>query len=110
MRPVTINKVLNGYIVQVGCQTLVFRYMSNLVKELKRYADNPEQVEKEYLAKHKPEYMQVAQAQEREARLMRADEQYRRDGGCVATQPYGDARVPFPASPGEGGCATQGRL
>lgn len=51
MHDVSITKVLNGYSVIVGCQTLVFQTQENLLKELKRYLDNPEIVEKEYCQK-----------------------------------------------------------
>lgn len=47
----SINKCLNGYILNVGCQTVVFETSEKLLSELKRYIDNQSEVEKEYLAK-----------------------------------------------------------
>ena len=49
MRRVEITRALNGFIVVVGCQTLVFNNESEMIRELKRYIDNPMEVEKEYL-------------------------------------------------------------
>jgi hypothetical protein len=48
MREVTIRKVLNGFIVQVGCQTLVFDDKAKMLIELSSYIDNPAQMEKLY--------------------------------------------------------------
>ena len=52
-RDIKIKKVLNGYIVKIGCQKVVFTKRKKLLKELARYWDDPEAVEKEYLEKHK---------------------------------------------------------
>ncbi len=49
MRSITINPVLNGYICQVGCQTVVFTSRQVLLQELGRYLENPRLVEEEYL-------------------------------------------------------------
>lgn len=46
--PITITKLLSGYNVKVGCQELAFETTERLVSELKRYLDNPHQVQKEY--------------------------------------------------------------
>ena len=48
MYKVTIAKAMNGYIAEVGCQTLVFETEGKLINELTRYMNNPDGVEKEY--------------------------------------------------------------
>ena len=53
MHDIKIKAVLNGYICQVGCQTVVFGSRKKLLKELDRYLNNPAAVEKEYLEKYK---------------------------------------------------------
>jgi hypothetical protein len=57
IRQVKINPVLNGFIVEVGCQAVVFESISKLVFEIERYLKAPEKVEKEYLERaiNKPE-------------------------------------------------------
>ncbi len=52
MRDVTIRKVMNGYTVQVGCQTLVFETREALLRELGRYLEAPGVVEQEYADKY----------------------------------------------------------
>lgn len=47
-RDITIKPVLNGYVVQVGCQVLAFNSRSDLLHELQRYFEDPEGVEKAY--------------------------------------------------------------
>ena len=51
IRDITIHAVLNGFEVKVGCQTVVFTDITEMLKEIKRYLKNPETVEKEYLEK-----------------------------------------------------------
>lgn len=41
MHEVTIRKVVNGYIVGVGCETFVFNSLTNLIEELGLYLTNP---------------------------------------------------------------------
>lgn len=48
---IRITKVLNGYFVKVGCQTVVFESRSRMLSEIDRYYANPEAVEKEYRSK-----------------------------------------------------------
>ena len=50
IQDVHLKKVLNGWIVKVGCQTIVFESTSRMLSELGRYYANPAQVEKEYMA------------------------------------------------------------
>lgn len=49
MRRIVITPLLNGYSVEVGCQTVCFESKTRLVSELSRYLDNPGEVEAEYL-------------------------------------------------------------
>ncbi|HAX98967.1 MAG TPA: hypothetical protein DCY12_08825 [Candidatus Atribacteria bacterium] len=50
-REIKIKPVLNGFIVNVSCKEVVFIDIKTLGKEIERYYRNPEEVEKEYLAK-----------------------------------------------------------
>lgn len=50
-REILIKPVLNGFIVAVGCQTLVFGNIAELAGELINYYNNPEKVENEYTSK-----------------------------------------------------------
>ena len=50
IRETTIKQVDNGYIVTVGCKTLVFESRKRLLDELDRYMRNPAKAEKEYNA------------------------------------------------------------
>ncbi len=51
IRDITIHAVLNGFEVKVGCQALVFTDVTEMLKEIRRYLKNSEQIEKEYLEK-----------------------------------------------------------
>jgi hypothetical protein len=49
MREITIRPVLNGFIVSVGCTTVVKECAFDVLQvELRRYHDNPNMVEREY--------------------------------------------------------------
>jgi len=48
---INIKSVLNGWIVKVGCQTLVFTDAGHMATQLKLYLDNPKKMEKEYMEK-----------------------------------------------------------
>ena len=48
LQTITISAVLNGYVVKVGCQELVFESRKRLLKELNRYLKKPDKVEREY--------------------------------------------------------------
>ena len=52
MRKVTISKVMNGYIVQVGCQTLVFASSETLLAELAIYLADPILIERAYIERY----------------------------------------------------------
>ena len=49
MKRVIIRPVLNGFIVEVGCQALLFKDIQTVAEELIRYWKNPKAVEEEYL-------------------------------------------------------------
>jgi len=49
IREIRIQAVLNGFVVRVGCQTIVCESKGKLLRELGRYLENPEGVEAEYL-------------------------------------------------------------
>lgn len=51
MRKIEIRPCLNGFIVQVGCQTVVFTSVEALVNNLAAYLRNPEMMEKDWLTK-----------------------------------------------------------
>lgn len=49
MRTITISPAMNGLIVKVGCQTLVFENHDHFITALTNYLANPDGVEKEWL-------------------------------------------------------------
>ncbi len=49
IRPVTIKAVLSGWIAEVGCQTLVFNTLDDLIMSLKEYLIHPVQEERKFL-------------------------------------------------------------
>lgn len=51
VRNIAINPVLNGFIVAVGCQTVVFKSDTELLLALAEYLKNPSKVEDEYISK-----------------------------------------------------------
>ena len=60
MRDITISPVVNGFLVTVGCQRVVFTSLDDLIGELRRYVENPAKVEKEYLGtKHAQTLMSI---------------------------------------------------
>lgn len=46
LRRITIAPVLNGFIVEVGCQTLAYTNPDKLLTDLGQYLSNPEETEK----------------------------------------------------------------
>lgn len=48
MYPISIRPALNGWIVEVGCQTLTFNSKVTMLTELNKYMDDPEGTEKFY--------------------------------------------------------------
>lgn len=46
-----VSKALNGYMVYVGCKTVVFESLEKMLKEMERYYKDPQKVQKEYLEK-----------------------------------------------------------
>ena len=51
LRDIHIHPVLNGFIVEVGCQTLVFHELQYLLEALEEYfkSPSPDAIEKTYL-------------------------------------------------------------
>lgn len=45
-RTITIKPVLNGFVCQVGCQTVVFSKREDLLGALRDYLTNPDEYEK----------------------------------------------------------------
>ena len=48
MRDITIHAVLNGWVVTVGCQTVVFDSLEKMISELEQYFLDPIKREKWY--------------------------------------------------------------
>lgn len=48
-RNLIITPVLNGFVVQAGCQQLVFKSASELATNIQRYYENPQVVEAEFI-------------------------------------------------------------
>ena len=49
IRDIRIKPVLNGFIVDVGCQTVVFDDIDKMILELSKYLREPSEVEGSYL-------------------------------------------------------------
>jgi len=49
IRGIGIRPVLNGWIVEVGCQTVVFDNMGDMLEALEAYLRNPDEVAKSFL-------------------------------------------------------------
>lgn len=49
MHTISISPALNGFIVHVGCQTLVYQTAGELVSELNNYLHNPKETQKRVL-------------------------------------------------------------
>ena len=47
-RPIEIRVVLNGFVVTVGCQTVVYQDADDLLEELGAYFRDPDAAEKRY--------------------------------------------------------------
>ena len=50
MRSIRVNPVLNGFIVEVGCQTLVFNRIEDVAENLVAYQKDPDGMEKKFAA------------------------------------------------------------
>lgn len=48
IRKIEIKAALNGYVANVGCQTLVFNSRADMLKELDGYLEKPDETEKRY--------------------------------------------------------------
>lgn len=49
-KTIVVSPVLNGFVVTVGCQKVVFDNLKLMKEEIYRYYLDPESVEKEYLS------------------------------------------------------------
>ena len=50
MRSIRVNPVLNGFVVEVGCQTLVFNKIEDVAENLIAYQKAPDGMEKKFAA------------------------------------------------------------
>lgn len=50
---VSINRADNGYIITVGCKTLVSQSLKDVLEGIKLYFENPKEAEKKYLKEKK---------------------------------------------------------
>lgn len=48
-RTLKIQPVLNGWVVHVGCQSVLFTELERMASEIRRYYLNPSEVEADYL-------------------------------------------------------------
>lgn len=48
IRPINIQPVLNGFVVKIGCQAVVFNTISELATNVSEYYKNPEAAEKSF--------------------------------------------------------------
>lgn len=48
-REITIQPVLNGYICNVGCQRVVFQDRKQMLAEIGKYLEKPDDTEKRYI-------------------------------------------------------------
>lgn len=49
IREIQINAVLNGFVVKIGCQTVVFTSVDDLTTKLNEYFKNPQETENNFL-------------------------------------------------------------
>ncbi len=49
-RPISITPALNGWIVQIGCKTLVFNNLQQLLDEMRNYYTNPKETATRFLS------------------------------------------------------------
>lgn len=50
MRSIRVNPVLNGFVVEVGCRTLVFNKIEDVAENLVAYQKDPDGMEKKFAA------------------------------------------------------------
>ena len=50
IREINIKPVLNGFICKVGCQTVVFTSVKDLVRGIEEYYNHPEETEQRFVA------------------------------------------------------------
>lgn len=69
LRNVKIVPVLNGWVVEVGCQKVVFNNIGTMLEEIRKYLTDPEEIEKTYRksavnARLLNEYTRMVEAEE----------------------------------------------
>lgn len=57
MRNVTIRPALNGWVCEVGCQTVVFNDLETMLSTLREYILDPAGMEQEYIGRAKNKTM-----------------------------------------------------
>ena len=70
---VGINPVLRGFVVTVGCQTLVFETVASLLFAINEYYNNPDDAEKKYSAKSYRKVAHLSTVSESEERIEISD-------------------------------------
>lgn len=75
-RPIEIAVVLNGYIAKVGCQTVVFQSLDELMTAMRRYLLDPAGEEQRFVKEAKNGY--DANAPAMAAQPMMSESAYRR--------------------------------
>lgn len=73
IREINIRAVLNGYVVQVGCQTVVYNSVDTLLVELRNYLIDPEDAEKRYAQFPNARFTLVGPAAPQVGNLLEAD-------------------------------------
>ncbi len=81
MREVTVSPVLNGFVVRVGCQTLVFNRIEDVAANLIAYQKDPEKTEHQFIKDAVNKTMEVPMPEpvNRRVELQRLQPAYQQD-------------------------------
>ena len=93
-RPVKISFALNGFVAEVGCQTLVFNDLDELLGNLRSYLQDPEATET------------AMRKNALNTKITLGDQPQHAPAGCYA----GDCTPPVGAYPSEGATPVRGQL
>lgn len=52
IKEIRISQVDHGYIINVGCQTFAVESIKRLVKNIEKYLESPEEIEKAWMSKN----------------------------------------------------------
>jgi hypothetical protein len=88
MREINIRPALNGWVCQVGCQTVVFNDKHSMLDEIARYIDDPRALEIEYRKNSPNKYLNFESVPAPETRELLLRREGLDMGGGVATTPY----------------------